>query len=75
MPCVATSPLPGILSKPDEAVKRRPRPIDDLIHRSMFQGIDVNVINTAFDIVIITTGVFIKASLPNRSFILVISAS
>ena len=41
-------PVQRVLTKPYEAMKRRPRPIADVRHMSVFLGIPMDVIDTTF---------------------------
>ena len=54
---------------PNITVKRRKRPIADIAARSMFDGIEMDVVRATLQIRFVTHGVFVKTPLPNTAFV------
>ena len=54
---------------PNITVKRRKRPIADIAARSMFDGIEMDVVRATLQIRFVAHGVFVKTPLPNTAFV------
>jgi len=62
------TPVDVVLTQIDETVKRRPLPVPHSRNQSVFPGVPVDVVCTAFQILFIPDRVFPKARLPDSSF-------
>ncbi len=51
-----------------------PGPVDHAVDEVMLEGIDVDVIDTPFQVVLVSTSVLKKPSLPDCSFLLLLPA-
>ncbi len=65
VPIGSVAPVQGVFAFPDESVKRRPRPITNPLDQAVLEGIDVDVVDAAFEVGFVAAGVFEESSLPN----------
>ena len=64
-----SAPIQWQPSIPHITVKRRKRPIADIVAQSMFDWIEMNIVRATLQIRFVAHGVFVKTPLPNTAFV------
>src|SRR5215208_125805 len=69
VPCVMTAPVARVFTEPDVAMEGRPGPVDYATDEVVLQRVDVDVIDTAFQVLVVATGMLVEPSLPDPAFL------
>ncbi len=68
VPVSGVAPGRWVFALFDETVEGGPRPVDHLLDELVFEWVDVDVVEAAFEILFVSARVFIESALPDVGF-------